>query len=116
MSLMLCRCTTIRCPIKIGSIKARPPILPGEEYYTTLHKTLRMEELVGNHSRIIKQFAGGRKIGLSVDEWGIWYDVESGTNPDFLYQQNTMRDALVAAVNLNIFNNHCDTVCMTNIA
>ena len=86
------------------------------EYYTTLHKTLRMEELVENHSRIIHQFAGGRKIGLAVDEWGTWYDVEPGTNPGFLYQQNTMRDALVAAINLNIFNNHCDTVCMANIA
>ena len=64
------------------------------EYYTTLHKTLRMEELVENHSRIIRQFAGGRKIGLAVDEWGTWYDVEPGTNPGFLYQQNTMRDAL----------------------
>ena len=87
-----------------------------EEYYTTLHKTLRMEELVENHTRIIKQYQGDRKVGLAVDEWGTWYDVEPGTNPGFLYQQNTMRDALVAAINLNIFNNHCDTVCMANIA
>ena len=86
------------------------------EYYTTLHKTLRMEELVENHSRIIRRFAKGRPIGLCVDEWGTWYDVEPGTNPGFLYQQNSMRDALVAAVNLNIFNNHCDTVVMANIA
>ena len=78
-----------------------------DAYYTTLHKTLRMEELVENHSRIIRRFAKGRPIGLCVDEWGTWYDVEPGTNPGFLYQQNTMRDALVAAVNLNIFNNHC---------
>ena len=87
-----------------------------EEYYTTLHKTLRMEELVENHTRIIRQYQGDRKVGLAVDEWGTWYDVEPGTNPGFLYQQNTMRDALVAAINLNIFNNHCDTVCMANIA
>ena len=87
-----------------------------EEYYTTLHKTLQMEELVENHTRIIKQYQGDRKVGLAVDEWGTWYDVEPGTNPGFLYQQNTMRDALVAAINLNIFNNHCDTVCMANIA
>ena len=86
------------------------------EYYTTLQKTLYMEELVENHSRIIKQFEGDRRVGLIVDEWGTWYDVEPGTEPGFLYQQNTMRDALVAAVNLNIFNNHCDTVVMTNIA
>ena len=87
-----------------------------EEYYTTLHKTLQMEELVENHTRIIKQYQGDRKVGLAVDEWGTWYDVEPDTNPGFLYQQNTMRDALVAAINLNIFNNHCDTICMANIA
>ena len=86
------------------------------EYYHTLHKALFMEELVENHSRIIRRYQGDRKIGLAVDEWGTWYDVEPGTNPGFLYQQNTMRDALVAAVNLNIFNNHCDTVWMANIA
>ena len=86
------------------------------EYYTTLHKTLRMEELVENHSRTIRQFGNGRPIGLAVDEWGTWFDVEPGTNPGFLYQQNSMRDALVAAINLNIFNNHCDTVVMANIA
>lgn len=87
-----------------------------EVYYRTLHRTLWMEELVENHSRIIRRFAKGRDIGLVVDEWGTWYDVEPGTNPGFLYQQNTMRDALVAALNLNIFNNHCDTVVMANIA
>lgn len=86
------------------------------EYFGTLAHTLRMEELVENHSRIIKQYQGERKVGLAVDEWGTWYDVEPGTNPGFLYQQNTMRDALVAAINLNIFNDHCDTVVMANIA
>ncbi|MCI7324746.1 alpha-N-arabinofuranosidase, partial [bacterium] len=86
------------------------------EYYTTLRKALRMDELVENHSRILRQYQGSRTVGLIVDEWGTWYDVEPGTNPGFLYQQNTMRDALVAAVSLNIFNNHCDTVCMANIA
>ena len=86
------------------------------EYFTTLQKTLRMEELIENHSRIIRQYQGRRRVGLIVDEWGTWFDVEPGTNPGFLYQQNAMRDALVAAVNLNIFNNHCDTVVMANIA
>lgn len=87
-----------------------------DEYYHTLYRTLWMDELIENHSRVIRRFAKGRKIGLAVDEWGTWYDVEPGTNPGFLYQQNTMRDALVAAINLNIFNNHCDTVVMANIA
>jgi len=57
-----------------------------------------------------------KKIGLMVDEWGTWYDVEPGTNPGFLFQQNTLRDALVAGINLNIFNNHADRVKMANIA
>jgi alpha-N-arabinofuranosidase len=55
-------------------------------------------------------------VGLLVDEWGTWYDVEPGTNPGFLFQQNTLRDALVAGINLNIFNNHADRVRMSNIA
>lgn len=87
-----------------------------QEYYETLLHTLRIEELVENHSRIIRRCQGSRKVGLVVDEWGAWYDVEPGTNPGFLYQQNTMRDALIAGTNLNIFNNHCDTVVMANIA
>ncbi len=86
------------------------------DYYATISKTLFMEELIANHSAIIRQYQKNKPIDLCIDEWGTWYDVEKGTKPGFLYQQNTMRDALVAAVNLNIFNNHCDTVAMSNIA
>jgi len=57
-----------------------------------------------------------KKIALVVDEWGGWYDVEPGTNPGFLYQQNTMRDAMIAGMTLNIFNNHSDRVRMANLA
>ncbi len=85
-------------------------------YYKTLKKTLYMEELINRHGAIMNQYDPGKKIGLIVDEWGTWYDVEPGTNPGFLYQQNTMRDALVAGINLNIFNKHCDRVKMANIA
>ncbi len=62
------------------------------------------------------QYDPDKKIGLMVDEWGIWTDVEPGTNPGFLYQQNTMRDALVAGMNLNIFNKNSDRVKMACIA
>ena len=87
------------------------------EYFSTMVQALRMEELVENHSRILRHYwKGNHKIGLSVDEWGTWFDTEPGTNPGFLYQQNTVRDAIVAGVSLNIFNNHCDTVVMANIA
>lgn len=85
-------------------------------YYKTLERTWFMEELLDKHIAIMDQYDPEKRIGLIVDEWGTWYDVEPGTNPGFLYQQNTMRDAIVAAVNLNIFNEHCSRVRMANIA
>lgn len=85
-------------------------------WYRTLKATLKMEELLRRHGAIMDGYDPKKKIGLIVDEWGTWYDVEPGTNPGFLYQQNTMRDALVAGINLNLFNKHCDRVKMANIA
>lgn len=87
-----------------------------EKYYKTMKKTLYMEDLIKGHGAIMDQYDPEKKIALIVDEWGTWYEVEPGTNPGFLYQQNTMRDALVAGINLNIFNKHCDRVKMANIA
>jgi alpha-N-arabinofuranosidase len=86
------------------------------EWFKVLKKTLGMAELIGRHSTIMDKYDPGKRVGLIVDEWGTWYDVEPGTNPGFLYQQNTLRDALVAGINLNIFNNSCERVRMTNIA
>ena len=87
-----------------------------EDWYTTMRKTLVMEKLVTGHSEIMDRYDPEKRIGLLVDEWGTWHDVEPGTNPGFLYQQNTLRDALVAGINLNIFNKHSDRVTMANIA
>jgi hypothetical protein len=75
-----------------------------------------MDALVTKHSAIMDKYDPKKRVGLIVDEWGAWYDVEPGSNPGFLYQQNTLRDALVAGVTLNIFNRHCDRVKMANIA
>ena len=86
------------------------------EWYTTLEKALYMEDLIRLHGSVLNQYDPEKKIGLIVDEWGAWYDEEPGTIPGFLYQQNTMRDALIAAVTLNIFNGHCDRVKMACIA
>lgn len=86
------------------------------EWIVTLSRTLRMDEAIANHTKIMDRYDPDQRIGLYIDEWGTWYDVQPGTNPDFLYQQNTMRDALVAAINLNIFHRHADRVRMTNIA
>ena len=87
-----------------------------DEYYSTVRNTLCMEEFIRGHEKVMDQLDPENKIGLIVDEWGCWYNVEEGTNPGFLYQQNTMRDAIVASVNLNIFNNHSRRVIMANIA
>ena len=87
-----------------------------KEYYETLKKTLYMNELIERHLAIMDKYDKNHDVALIVDEWGTWFDVEPGTNPGFLYQQNTMRDAMVAALNLNIFNKHCNRVKMANIA
>lgn len=87
-----------------------------EEYFATLKKTYYMEELLTKHSAIMDFYDPDKRIALIVDEWGTWYNVEEGTNPGFLYQQNTMRDAMVAAINLNLFHKHADRVKMANIA
>ncbi|MBE6821930.1 MAG: alpha-N-arabinofuranosidase [Ruminococcaceae bacterium] len=86
------------------------------EYYTTLKKALRIDEFITKHLQIMDRYDPEHKVDLVVDEWGTWYESEPGTNPSFLYQQNTMRDALVAALTLNIFNRHSDRIAMANIA
>ena len=75
-----------------------------------------MDELVSNHSLIMDKYDPQKKVGLVVDEWGVWSAVEKGTTPGFLYQQNTLRDAMVAALHFHIFQRHADRVTMANIA
>jgi alpha-L-arabinofuranosidase len=86
------------------------------EYFTTMQRALLMEELVTKHSAIMDKYDPQKKKALAVDEWGGWYDVVQGTNGAFLFQQNTMRDAMIAGTTLNTFNNHCDRVKMANLA
>ena len=101
----------------------------GEDlWFWTLKRTLRMDELITKHAAIMdkaeaerrsgprRRPGGDKKVGLVVDEWGTWYDQEPGSQPGFLYQQNTLRDALVAALNFHIFQRHADRVTMANIA
>jgi alpha-L-arabinofuranosidase len=87
-----------------------------DQWYSTLRRALEMDNIINNHSAIMDKYDSQKRIGMIVDEWGTWYDVEPGSNPGFLYQQSTIRDALVAGVTLNIFNQHCDRVKMANIA
>ena len=89
----------------------------GEDlYFNGLKKALYMDQLVSDHSAIMDKYDKNKRIGLMVDEWGIWTDVEPGTNPGHLFQQNSMRDALIASSTLDILNKHCDRVKMANIA
>lgn len=87
-----------------------------KDWFRTLRKAAFMEELIEKHSYIMDKYDPEKKIGMIIDEWGCWFDVEPGTHPGFLFQQNTIRDALVACVSLNIFNKHCDRVKMANLA
>ncbi len=82
----------------------------------TLSETLRMDELITKHAAIMDKVDPKKTMWLAVDEWGTWYAGDPGTNPGFLRQQNTLRDALVTAINLNIFAKHADRVKMTAIA
>jgi len=101
---------------KDWSIKGSATSFTENEWFSVMQNALYMEELIVRHSYIMDQYDPGKRVGLIVDEWGTWFDVEPGTNPAFLYQQNTLRDALVAGIHLNIFNNHCDRVQMANLA
>lgn len=86
------------------------------EYDSTISKAYEMELLVSNHIKMMDSVKPDHKVKLVIDEWGTWFDVEPGTNPGFLYQQSTMRDAVVAGLTLNIFNKHADRIMMANIA
>jgi len=87
-----------------------------QQYFQTMQRALFMDELIMKHSTIMDKYDPAKKVALVVDEWGGWYDVETGTNPGFLYQQNTIRDAILAGATLNIFHNHSDRVRMANLA
>ena len=86
------------------------------EWDVVMREAYFTQELVDKHTAIMDKYDPEKKVALIVDEWGTWFAVEPGTNPGFLYQQNTLRDALVAGTCLNIFNNHADRIQMTNIA
>lgn len=87
-----------------------------DEYLWTLGKSLGIEPVIERHDSIMSAYDPDHKVALLVDEWGTWFDEEPGTISGHLYQQNTMRDAMVAALSLNVFHRHTDRVKMANIA
>ncbi len=98
------------------SKKGSATVFGEDEWFSTLKRTLHMDELITKHAAIMDKTDPGKRVGLVVDEWGTWYDVEPGTEPGFLYQQNSLRDAVSAALNFHIFQRHADRVTMANIA
>jgi alpha-N-arabinofuranosidase len=86
------------------------------EWFETMRLNLQMDNIIKGHEAIMDRYDPQKSKGLVVDEWGNWFQVEPGTNPGFLYQQNTMRDAVTAAIHLNIFNQHAERVKVANLA
>ena len=96
--------------------KGHATVFTEEAYYKTLGSANYLDTLLTRHTEIMNRYDPDNRIGLIVGEWGCWYEVEEGTNPGFLYQQNTMRDAIVAGMELNTFNRHSKRVVMANLA
>ncbi|MFC6290902.1 alpha-N-arabinofuranosidase [Levilactobacillus angrenensis] len=95
----------------------RPALnFPENEWFSLIKSAQKMDELITKHSTIMDKYDPQKRIGLIVDEWGSWLRAEENTNPAFLYQQNTIRDAMIAAITLHIFQKHADRVQMANIA
>jgi alpha-N-arabinofuranosidase len=86
------------------------------QWISTLSHTLAMDDWITQNSRVLEQHDPQNKVSFAVDEWGTWYDPEPGREPGFLYQQNTLRDAVVAALNFNMFHRHADRVRLAAIA
>ena len=103
------------CKGWVGS-KGSATDFTAEEYYNVLAKAVEIDEVLRNHEAIMDAYDPQRRVALLLDEWGTWFDVEPGYNPGHLFQQNTMRDAMVAALSLNIFQKHTARLKMANIA
>ena len=96
--------------------KGRATEFTEQEWFTAMQRALRIDTLITRHSTIMDEYDPAKRVWLIVGEWGMWHDPEPGSTPGFLYQQNALRDAVVAGLELNIFNSHADRVRMANIA
>ncbi len=87
-----------------------------KQYFKSIKNALSIKNVITDQIAIMDKYDPDNNVALVVDEWGVWTNPEPGTNPSFLYQQNSLRDALVAASTLNIFNNNCKRIKMANLA
>ncbi len=96
--------------------KSHPTQFSEAEYFKTMKQAYRMENMIAGNCEVMDKYDPTKKVALIVDEWGGWYDSEQVAKGDILFQQNTMRDAMIAGLTLNIFHNHSDRVRMANLA
>jgi alpha-L-arabinofuranosidase len=89
---------------------------PEEEWFSTLFRTLEIRGILASNVRVLNQLDTQKKVGFFLDEWGTWYDSAEGASQSDLYQQNSLRDAVLAALNFNVFHEFADRLRMTNIA
>src|SRR5699024_304327 len=101
---------------KVWENKGAATGFPENEWFTTVRKALHMDTIIEKHQTIMDKYDTDQRVGMIIDEWSTWYDPEPGRNPGFLYQQNTIRDAIVAGLHFNIFHKHAGRVQMANIA
>jgi alpha-N-arabinofuranosidase len=96
--------------------KGKATGFPESEWISTFQNTMRIDDYLAANEAVLEEHDPDGKVGLYLDEWGTWYDAEEGSQPGFLYQQNSIRDALLAALNFNIFHRHTHRLHMANIA
>lgn len=98
------------------AVKGKSTGFPEQEWISTLSSTMKIDEYLSLNEAVLDKNNPQGNVGLYLDEWGTWYDPEPGSEPGFLYQQNTLRDAVVAGLNFNIFHRHAKRLHMANIA
>ena len=103
-------------PTGIWEHKGSAIAFPEKEWISTFQNTMRIDGYLKANEAVLERNDPDNRIGLYLDEWGTWYDPEQGREAGFLYQQNSIRDALVAALNFNIFHRHTKRLRMANIA
>ena len=96
--------------------KGKATSFTDDDYFFTLGKCREIEDVIKRHCQIMDQYDHQKRVALMLDEWGTWWDVEEGTNPGHLFQQNTLRDAFVASLTFDIFHKYTDRLKMANIA
>ena len=89
---------------------------PEQEWISTLYHAMRIDEYLAMNEAVLEELDPSGSVGLYLDEWGTWYDADPGNDAGILYQQNSIRDALVAALSFNIFHRHTKRLHMANIA